>query len=392
MIEILNTYDETNSDEKLNELHQLPKNVRQIGEVSGIKKIFIEDYVYTYLNQYANSDKENPQIAILLGKYYKHKNEKILLISASVKTNNYSNEKNEIELTNETWAYIYEKAKEFFEEYEILGWMFSHPGYSIGITENIEKIHVNNFIESNKALMIIDPVEKENAFYIYEQNRLKYQTGYYIYYERNERMHKYMLKNPIIIKKENPEPEEEVLINYKKHLQNRRQEVYHKRLINMLYVASGTLVVIVLVIGIALLNNYDKMRNLEVAMSNLTNDFMNKDNKQVQDINIQGGENNKVIEDINNTTMENNDKLNNQQEDKKNEEKQILQQNNFTIETETTQSNEYIHYIVEKGDTLVKIMFKFYNNTNKLKEIQEINKISNPDIIYIGQKLALPKQ
>ena len=48
-----------------------------------------------------------------------------------------------------------------------------------------------------KALMLMDPVEKEEAFFCYDNGRLLRQSGYYIYYEKNPQMQAYMLeKNP----------------------------------------------------------------------------------------------------------------------------------------------------------------------------------------------------
>ena len=46
---------------------QLPKNVRQIGNVSDNPKIYVEDYVDTYLNQLREKAKEQPVGVILVG-------------------------------------------------------------------------------------------------------------------------------------------------------------------------------------------------------------------------------------------------------------------------------------------------------------------------------------
>ena len=58
-----------------------------------------------------------------------------------------------------------------------------------------------------KALMLMDPVEKEEAFFCYDNGRLLRQSGYYIYYEKNPQMQAYMLeKNP-----ELNQPEQELV-------------------------------------------------------------------------------------------------------------------------------------------------------------------------------------
>ena len=42
----------------------LPKNIRQIGQISGNQKIYLEDYVITYLRQILTPD-ENMRVTIL---------------------------------------------------------------------------------------------------------------------------------------------------------------------------------------------------------------------------------------------------------------------------------------------------------------------------------------
>jgi LysM repeat protein len=402
MIEILNTYDQINNDD-LKALKQLPKNVRQIGEISENKKIYLEDYVYTYLNQYASSDLDNPQIAILLGHYYKYESDKVVLISGAVQARYFFNDQSNIILTNETWTYIYDKVKEFFDDYEIVGWMFSHPGYSVGINDLITKIHTTNFPGSDKVLFVMDPIEKEDAFYLYESQNLNYQEGYYIYYERNENMHKYMLNDRIVEERTEPEPEEPVVVNYRRHVQSRKQEAYHRKLVNMLYVTSGALAIIVLVIGIALMDNYDKMKSLETTVNHLTQTFGGNTMIEENDSeNLVGNE--ETDETVNNEGDNEIDVETNLNET------QIRNSDSSTIDSgiesnpqaetpptspentvPTTNLNVPESYVVQTGDTLARICYKFYNNSNLMRQIMSLNDISDPDKIYVGQKLLLPQ-
>ena len=55
---------------------QLPKNVRQIGNVSDNPKIYVEDYVDTYLNQLREKAKEQPIGVILAGEVLELEDEK----------------------------------------------------------------------------------------------------------------------------------------------------------------------------------------------------------------------------------------------------------------------------------------------------------------------------
>lgn len=62
-------------------------------------------------------------------------------------------------------------------------------------------------------------------------------------------------------------------------------------------------------------------------------------------------------------------------------------------ETETGRKEDWEkakEYIVEEGDTLAWICKKFYGNTDRVKEIGELNNITSMDHIEPGQKLYLP--
>ena len=55
---------------------------------------------------------------------------------------------------------------------------------------------------------------------------------------------------------------------------------------------------------------------------------------------------------------------------------------------------EFTFYTIEKGDSLWKISAKFYGNGAKWETLFEENKevIQNPDLIYPGQGIRVPKQ
>ena len=65
MIEIV--YKEEKQEARGNEGYfRLPKNIRQIGDCKGKQKIYLEDYVYTYLKK-LSADSSSGKAAILLG-------------------------------------------------------------------------------------------------------------------------------------------------------------------------------------------------------------------------------------------------------------------------------------------------------------------------------------
>lgn len=76
MVEI--KYDESKSHLKL------PKNIRQIGRPDNRIKIYVEDYVVTYLNQVAQETPQEERLAILLGDTASDEDTAVVFVSGAV--------------------------------------------------------------------------------------------------------------------------------------------------------------------------------------------------------------------------------------------------------------------------------------------------------------------
>ena len=64
---------------------KLPKNIKQIGDVDSDKKIYIEDYAYTYINSVAHQKPDKNQAGILLGENMRNKSESCIFIKGVIK-------------------------------------------------------------------------------------------------------------------------------------------------------------------------------------------------------------------------------------------------------------------------------------------------------------------
>lgn len=55
---------------------------------------------------------------------------------------------------------------------------------------------------------------------------------------------------------------------------------------------------------------------------------------------------------------------------------------------------EVEYYLIESGDTLSKIARQFYGDANAYPKIFEANRevIKDPDLIFVGQKIRIPRQ
>jgi nucleoid-associated protein YgaU len=62
-----------------------------------------------------------------------------------------------------------------------------------------------------------------------------------------------------------------------------------------------------------------------------------------------------------------------------------------TEEVLASDVQEPVSYTVQKGDTLLEICRKQYGSADRLKEVEQVNGITDPDAIYVGQQLLLPQ-
>ncbi len=234
----------------------LPRNYRQIGE-PGAKKIYVEDYVYTYLNKLAQPENLYARGAILFGKMYKTTIGKCMFISGAAACQNFELDLDETIFSEENWGEIYRIRDSFFPELEICGWFLSRMGFSVDLNDKIIRIHMDNFSGENKVLYMIDALENEDAFYQFENYSLKKQRGYYIYYETNQEMKNYMLAEGEMgrmpergRRSETIKRDTAVVKNYKKALRKKKSLRPKSAFANPAYVAGGLVAAMVLIYGV----------------------------------------------------------------------------------------------------------------------------------------------
>ena len=85
---------------------QLPKNVRQIGNVSDNPKIYVEDYVDTYLNQLREKAKEQPVGVILAGEVLELEDEKAVFVSGAVQMQELSEKDGKLEIGQDVMKHM----------------------------------------------------------------------------------------------------------------------------------------------------------------------------------------------------------------------------------------------------------------------------------------------
>lgn len=410
----------------------LPKNVRQIGEPEENRKIYIEDYVITYLKRFAKEEPLGSRIAVLLGDSERMGGIPYLFIRSAVALKELEYSEGGIPFTDEVWAEVYSAVKEYFPAQDILGWFLSIPGYPMELDPGLARIHVNCFGGVDKVLLAAEPTDGDEDFFAYENGRLTRQKGYYIFYEKNEAMQRFMIDTgdgESIDEKE--QFEDRAIKSFRAIVQEKKDISGQKRVMTFLYTASTFLVMVVLVIGITLINNYEKMEGLEMALSDISRTLESQEAEEAlaETENVDAGPTAAEPIDAEPTATEPaatepiaaeeqpaeeaeqeaaekpeqeaageterevaGESEQGSGEESGQEEPKAAEQEEPPQEAQEAAAEDTIPetYTVQKGDTLLGISRRIYGRDDQIDAICSLNGIDDSDRILAGQKLLLP--
>lgn len=409
----------------------LPKNIRQIGTSTGNTRVYLEDYVYTYLHTQEVQEEWTNRGFILLGKVEKGKDFTRYFISGMIRMEDAFFKEHVLEFSDETWAFIYKEMKTYYDNLEIVGWGQDVSNAPAGLTAEVEQNHKKNFNIQKNVLFLLDQIEKEEVFFVFEKNVLQRKEGYYVYYEKNPQMQEYMIeKNKNQELNISPEEIQEPLVHsYRETLLEKKAQLSERKWNGVLYTTSLLLVLSVCVLGVSTVNNVERMQDLESAVNQIsgregTADVRSQD-VPVMSANVQDEEQadlNEAKEQTSDEEEENSDSGDDIGEEKNNgsdPEGQAVEEEmtddehkkketkseqpgsdeNNTDDDDAEQTSALTeaqtsllqgYYIVKKGESLVGISKKIYGTAAKARKICELNGIEDMDKIYAGQKLELP--
>ena len=406
MIEIIcNKDDDKGIDEKSSKGTPIrrPKNIKQIGDIDSDKKIYIEDYAFTYINSIAYNKPDEEQSGVLLGEFQKNNNEKCVFIKGVIKSR-LSDEmiENGLYFNDKVWTGIYSDIEKYFPNLQVVGWFASVREMTAERMLRFKRVHIDNFAGNLKIFYMIDTSEKEESFYFYENGELKKQRGYVCFYERNYEMQEYMLT-----KREKKSTEEntddKVMKNIRNIIKEKDEQRIEKRNGTLMQAAGAFMVVVVLVISINLINNYEKMKRfdksineLAVQVSNINGNDKGADNKADDDtvqVNKLSGnvypEESTSAGNTDEKNTDNNKSTNNENNgdtDDSDKTAEVVQEN---IEKNELSGQAYI-YTVKKGDTISGICRNYYGSTSKCADVIAINNLTDGNKLYVGQQIKLP--
>lgn len=413
MIEIICNKDDSDKSEENpkdnNTCIRRPKNIKQIGDVSSDKKIYIEDYAFTYINSIAYNSPQEEQAGVLLGELAKEGNERCVFVKGVIKAALGDTSDTGIYFNENIWNKIYSDTEKYFPDLSVVGWFAVMQEVTDERMARLKKLHLDNFAGNMKTLYLVDTVEKEEHFYLYENGTLKRQKGYVCFYERNYEMQEYMLERSE--KKSCEDASDDRVIRNIRNVIREKEELKEQRKSgSFMYGVSAFLVVVIIVIGINLMNNYEKMRRLNQSVDNLMNQLEGNerggqdgddngvhDSEASGDISVDGNaiKVNRLSGDVypleENSTSDKTERETESDNKAASETTQAISESETDASVSSVKTDSYSMYTVKQGDTLMGICKRYYGTTTKYQEVMQYNGLDDSDMLYIGQQIKLPE-
>lgn len=420
-------------EKNIYEYNKYPKNVRQIGVPLPGQKIYLEDYVITYLKQCFVHAQE-PVVVLLLGKYGEQEaKEAVFLYGAMALEEEKILEKGGIE--QETWDQVHQSIAENFPEAQVLGWACGVPMWSSNVDSQVRRLQKKEFARENRTLFLWDLSEKEEKIFLWQRSMLKEMSGYYVYFEKNPQMQNFML--------DSTEPEsidgdyKDTVTVSMRHVIEEKEE--HKKNMQLLAYCGAVAAGIALLFGVhTMLDSTARIRKMEQTVDTLT-EYVGKQQEDVAAMSRQAQNTEDTVKEIPRQSAESVQTTDASSRRKTTEQAgEVVQQGDENagiaqsgadkqdkeeIDTKTSPENGTDQkptgagksaagteskqsagsrakktsigsgtqsYIVRKGDTLSQIVWRQYHDLSYEKKIKKANGLKDADAIYEGQCIVLP--
>lgn len=245
----------------------LPKNIRQIGERDQAVKLYVEDYVNTYLKRLYPTGGQDLRVGLLVGECRIQDGIPFLFADGALEMENVAREGQKVEFTEEAWKRAYEVMEQMFPKRSILGWFLCGTQGSTLSPLNYWKQHGQYFAGKHQLMYLNSGLEGEEAVYMASEDGFYRLQGYCIYYERNQMMQDYMVSRKDARRVETGN-QDTVIRDFRQKMEDKKTEAVRTRsAVGALGTACGVLAVLALAGGVVSFNNYQKMKAMETVIA-----------------------------------------------------------------------------------------------------------------------------
>lgn len=415
-------------DELYNPFPKLPKNIRQIGERDEIVKLYVEDYVNTYLKRLFPVSGQRLRVGLLLGSMELSDGTPYIFIDGALEMEDVTEEGLKVSFTELSWKRASQNMDQLFPKRSIQGWFIcGSPGEDLSPL-NYWKQHMQYFGGPNKLMYLSCGTEGDETIYVTSEDGFYKLQGYSIYYERNQMMQDYMVLRKDV-KRIETDTNDKVIEEFRKRMgENKEEAVDRHQTVGLLRGMCMAMSVVVLAGGIVMFNNYERMKSMESVVVSaipakaekilLGDKAQQKGEKKESGVVVEEADGEvyptsavsketmsetmpgatqaqtaaQAGETAGETVSETAAAAESEPATQKVVEEKVTQAAKPETQPATQAAStdgQRIHTVVE-GETLYGICIAEYKSVNKLKEICELNGLEDENKIVAGQKLRLP--
>lgn len=429
--------------ERGKETPYIPRNVKQIGEPAPERKIYVEDYVITYINRIFEGSREQEKVLLLFGGEAVSGGYNYIYVRGACEVKAQKKTENGNYFDGADFQKAMEEGGVYFRQLPLIGWALIRQGQPLNLEERMRNTW-EAYMSRIPLFLLGDLSEKEEIFYWKYDGRVKEQPGYYIFYEKNRAMQEYLIKQKGDGKQTEKKEETDLLIENLRGKLTERKVQEKSRQNFLLYAASAFLLIVVLAIGVTLLNNNKKIAAIQTSVDSLLENLAEAEMQKQQSSDLaatikgqgltqSGFQSDSKTEKASGeaiaagepqtTTKASQTSTTAPTTTKRTTEAQTVTQPATQPTTEaqtatqpTTQSTAAPttqattaatsqkaaqeaqpaakvtpkSHVVKEGETLQSISRRIYGNINMVDAICKKNNIKNPDAIFVGQEIILP--
>ncbi len=365
---------------------EIPKNVTQIGELNEFCRVYIEDYVISFLKQMNAVAKDKHMALALYGRREEEEGKTFLFLYGAAKVNYIQKEVRHLSQAQK--QEIQWNLQKYFP-------MHTFQGYALLNGEAVE------------------------GFYILEKEVCRFVGGYAQFYEKNDEMLAYMLEE----RQKEATPE---VVNREKYdtvrqrQQERRKDFFGEEVdpeeeeikasegkhSGFRYTAIASLGVLCMLGVMVATGPYGLQKDSNGQEDMQTESLQVVQGKAEGETVIKPGELlSEALEQENQAQIDLQEQIVGEQSESAPEateestvQESVAEEGNATENTgesieeslEAANKAEPVWYEICKGDTLNAISLRNYGDRQHIQAICDLNQITNPDRIKIGQKILLP--
>ena len=379
-------------------LSKLPKNIKQIGTEPDGRRVYIEDYAYSFIREQIVDEDETGLIGVLLGEVKIIEDITYIFVKGAAAVTNAAVSTDGIIFTEETWPVVNGTVAGYFDGLSIVGWYLVSNKITSDNMYMINKTDSDNFADDNDIFFMVNPSSRDEAFYEKSEKGLTELPGYVVYYERNEKMQTYMTehRNETGVSAKSGKEDG----RYRELVKERKNPVSRsvKKHLTLVYCLSMLLIIVVLIIGVNSINNYDGSNKNDKNGQQANADVVTTEEETVPvetvpaDVTTQAEETKKQEE----TTKKKEEATKKQEETTKKKEEATKKQEETTKKQEQTKPAQteaaYQNYTIQQGDTYYKICEKFYGTQSSagVKKILDFNGLTTSSELLPGSTIKIP--